>query len=173
MKGKFSLREVDKGMKALAQTMREVKNAHVKVGVLGDSEQNERKKGEAVTSVDLALIHEFGAPEAGIPERSFIRSTFEAKKNECAATAKALVTQIYEGRETPAKALGKLGAKLSADMKKTITAGIEPPNAESTMARKEAKSYRGAAPGSPVPLVDTGQLLSSITWSVEGAGGKK
>lgn len=172
MKGRFSLREIDRGMRALAQTMREVKNAYVKVGVLGDSE-HERQEGEAVTNVDLALIHEFGAPSAGIPERSFIRSTFEKKKSELATQAKGLVRSIYEGHETPGKALGKLGAKLAADIKKAVVAGIAPPTSPETTARKEAKTYKGAAKGSPVPLIDTGQLLSSITWVVEGTGGGK
>ncbi|MHC1623443.1 MAG: phage virion morphogenesis protein [Candidatus Methanospirareceae archaeon] len=41
--------------------------------------------GENITgeeAVNIAAVHEFGSPKRGIPKRSFIRSTFDEKKDE-------------------------------------------------------------------------------------------
>ena len=60
------------------------------------------------------------------------------------------------------RALGLLGARMSADMKMTIKNRIPPPLQPETIRRK----------GSDVPLIDTGQLINSITWAVLTKGEK-
>ena len=87
--------------------------------------------------------------------------------------------------------LNLIGMKMAADMKGYITqgAGVPPPNAPATLARKLRKgSWKrkpmpalddfgrlkdpGAA-GTPRPLVDTGRMVGSLTWLVRRGGDDK
>jgi hypothetical protein len=129
-----------------------------------------------ISAVELAAIHEFGSPRAGVPQRSFIRRTFEQNREEVAKKIAELASQFVfsrtrstlrslafwkrqKPRPSAARALGRLGAWGATLVKKTITtgAGVPPPNAPATIERK----------GSRRPLVDTGRLLGAITWEVE------
>jgi hypothetical protein len=123
--------------------------------------------GERPTNAQIAAYHEFGAPARHIPERSFIRSTFDVNRAKYVDTLRKLVKGIYEQKITVERALGIMGAMFSTDIKKRITTTneIQPPNAPATLARKLAKTRAGSK-GEPRVLVDTGQLVNSITWSV-------
>lgn len=138
------------GLSDLMHTLAKANGMGVKVGVLGGGQL-----------VDIALIHELGAPKAGIPERSFLRSTFEAKAKQLGKLAEQMAKKALEGQGVE-QSLNLIGTYLAAEIKKTIVNRIAPANADSTIARK----------GSDVPLVDTGQLINSITYTVahtEGA----
>ena len=58
-------------------------------------------------------------------------------------------------------ALGRIGLKIRDEIKERIRSGIEPGLAEATKDRK----------GSSTPLIDTGQLISSITWELRRISG--
>ena len=151
--------------------------ASVSVGVFGakgDAEHKmpEPKKGESraepLTVEDVAKINEFGI---GVPERSFIRSTYDQFIEQWRAMFFALMSRaIAESARTGKqlddhvrrKILQRMGLVMQAAMQGRIAAGdISPPNAPSTIARK----------GSSTPLEDTGQLRSSITIEIDlGAG---
>lgn len=129
---------------------------YVKVGVLGGAK--DARQGGEIGNVELAMIHEFGSPKAGIPERSFIRSTFEMGKAGYVADFRRLLVAVVEGKMTVPRALGLMGLKISSDIKKRVTSGtgIPPPNAPSTIAAK----------GSSRPLIDTGRLVNSVSHEV-------
>lgn len=133
------------------------RDAHVKVGVM-QSKGGGASAGAGLTMVDLATIHEFGAPAAGIPERSFIRRTFAEKHEALAAMTKRLAAAVVTKKMPVDRALGLLGAWGAAEVKRTITSGpgVPPPLSPVTIARK----------GSTRPLVDTGRLVGAITWQV-------
>ena len=137
---------------------RAVRDSHVKVGVLaskGGGEPNEA----GVTMVELAAIHEFGAPAAGIPERSFIRRTMKNKKRAIGEVTAMLARKLLDQRGfTVRSALEVLGVFAATEVKKTITEGehVPPPLAPATVAAK----------GSSRPLVDTGRLVGSINHEV-------
>ncbi len=107
----------------------------------------------------LGALHEFGAPAAGIPERSVIRATFDAKQSELAALQAQLAGQIIAGKTTVERALGIMGLRFQSWCQQRITSGSLAPNAPRTIARK----------GSDRPLVDTGQLVQAITFAVRDA----
>ena len=112
-----------------------------------------------ITLIELAYIHEFGSPKANIPERSFIRRTFNEPegKAELGALYAKLAKAVINGKMTAEKAIELLGMTMAAMVKKRITVyGLWPPNHPDTVARK----------GSSTPLVDTGQLVGSITYEV-------
>lgn len=133
------------------------KRPSVKVGVLGSAAAAAR--GGGITQAELAVIHEYGAPGAGIPERSFLRRTHAAKQREWAGLAQQLLVRCAQGRITVEQALGLIGQKASADVRRTITSGsgVPPPLKAATIRRK----------GSSRPLVDTGRLLNAISYEVQ------
>lgn len=145
--------------KRFQEKLKSSEHAHVKVGVLAKSG---RTADGTMSMVELAAIHEFGSPKAGIPERSFIRRTFENNKGDVARVTRSLAIEFVNGRVSLHRALSKLGAWGATQVKDTIAKGphIPPPLKPATVARK----------GSDRPLVDTGRLVGSIQWEVEGAG---
>lgn len=167
----FSVKSSNNLPALIDRLKREVAGSHVKVGVLGTGEARKPDEGEQpdATNVEVAIFNEFGTSE--IPERPFLRSTFAA--NEVAyreligKLLSAIVTRGFDVRA----GLDRIGFKVSADVKKTITQGDEvpPPNAPSTLKRKLEKTRKGAK-GSPRTLVDTGQLANSIAHATKIGG---
>lgn len=150
-----AVRVVDRGANALLRRLAKSREA-VRVGILDDSPKKAREGDGGRHSLEVAAVHEFGAPAAGIPQRSFIRATVDLNEREIARLQHATMTAFVQGKVTLRQGLDRIGMKVAAMMQKRFAAGIEPPLAESTIARK----------GSSKPLVDTGQLRSSITWVV-------
>lgn len=199
---RFSVQQVDHGwdvLKKLARTIRDGNN-FAKVGVLGNSKKAARR-GSKLSSVDLALIHEYGT--ATIPARSFIGATFEKKKAELVLLLQRLAPSVYAGTMTVDQMLALAATRLAADMKNTIREGIDPPLKPGSVSKRVSRlldvaEKRALAPqqgwkgfaalervrgrrqqvrmasevfgnhtGAEIPLVDTGQLVNSITYSVE------
>ena len=125
---------------------------HVQVGIFGDEAAEDRG---GITNVQVAAIHEFGLPP--MPERSFLRATFDMKAREIAQLAKNLRWRVFVGTMSNAKALGLLGAFVKGEVQKRMSRGIPPPLDPATIRRK----------GSSVPLIDTGQLRGSINYEVK------
>jgi hypothetical protein len=108
-------------------------------------------------NAEIGLIHEFGAPAAGIPARPFLKQTFERKRGELVALQAKIAQLLIAGKLTPEKAMGLLGAWAVGAIKATITRdGNFAPLKPATIKRK----------GSDKPLIDTGQLVGSITFVV-------
>jgi phage gpG-like protein len=151
------VRDVDHGWKKFRKQMDEIKadKTQVRVGILASSA--ERQGGE-ISNLELGMIHEFGAPGANIPQRSFLRATADQKKQAWGKLIEQLSKKLVNKGISLQDALGLLGQRASADIKNTITqgAGIPPPLKPETIRRK----------GSSRPLVDSGQLVASITYEV-------
>ena len=120
---------------------------------------------EVLDNVTLAVIHEFGAPSVGIPSRPFMRSAFDRNEGKYEQQLRLLVRGIYEGKTSERQALGLMGLAMATDIKLGITSGtgIAPADSPATIRRKLAK---GNGKGAPRTLVDTGQLLGSVSWAV-------
>lgn len=147
----------DKGWRALLKAVAASEKMHARVGILGSDAVDEHSES-GMTNAEIAFVHEYGSRDGVIPERSFIRSTFVTRK---AAELRAMLAKCGKAmfqKGLPLKtALGALGAWGAAEVKNTITqTDIPPPLEPATIAAK----------GSSKPLVDTGQLLGSITWDV-------
>ncbi len=165
-----SLKDTDKGWKAITERLKQIEESYVKVGVLADTEAGgmheiDPKTGQsaALTLAELAVVHEFGTQDGHIPERSFLRSTFDETHPQLAELGQKLIRGVIDGKIDVEKALGVMGSKLATDTKNKITTGegVPPPNAESTIKAK----------GSDRPLVDTGRLVNAITYQVTVGGG--
>lgn len=99
----------------------------------------------------VGIVHEFGSPKNGIPQRSFLRSTLNANRRAYMQLIKKLGKQVFLGKIDGAKALQLLGLRVQTDVRQKITDIKEP-----------ALTYREGN-----PLVQTGLLRSSITYVVE------
>jgi hypothetical protein len=149
-----TLKTTGRGVKGTIEDFKKAfkPGSHVVVGVLGTGPS--RGDGE-LTNAQLAVIHEFGTGH--IPERSFLRRTFDMKKQEW---FKVLVKLMKSKTAKSGDVLALMGERMKSDIKRQITtgAGIPPPNAPATIAAK----------GSSRPLVDTGRLVGSIDYNVRG-----
>lgn len=149
----------DRGWKSTARAVRAAAagaDAFVLVGIQGNkAAQQKEGTDEPITLVEVAAFNEFGL---GVPERSFLRGTFDLMQHQLERLSERLGERVASGQMDTRQALNIVGHALVNAIKDRISAGIEPPNAQSTIDRK----------GSSIPLIDHGQLRSSITHVVKG-----
>lgn len=153
-----------RGWKIIRDKLKKADGARVKVGVLASAGGNTRTADGKLNMVGLAAIHEYGAPKAGIPERSFIRSTFAARKDDVKRLSTRLGIGYIKGKISLARALETLGQAGVAMVRDTITRGDGPP--------PKLKPATIKAKGSDHRLIDTGRLLGSISYEVTNAGAR-
>ena len=187
MAGKVQVIDRDLGWGKVKQVFAEKgdKPSAVRVGIQGDGAV---KTEGGMSLVDIATVHEFGSTDGRIPQRSFIRSTFDKNKKQYQKLVNEMARQVLDGKVDADSGLGLIGQKFVADVKKTIRDGIEPPLAQSTIAgrTKKIKALAGNAnqsaataaaehlentgelpAGAVTPLIDTGRLINSIRSTVE------
>lgn len=148
------VKDTDHGYRAAVKASHG-KGGSVSVGILGSAASEAARGGKGETLGDVATYNEFGF---GVPERSFIRGWFDETEAANRAAFAKLWQGVLKGTRTAAQVFEVLGLKFQGDIQRRIVAGIEPPNSPRTIAEK----------GSSTPLVDTGQLKSSISYQVEG-----
>jgi hypothetical protein len=125
-------------------------------------EKTARDEGK-IGNAALGYIHEFGSPINNIPARPFlypgIKNSVREWQPKLAAAAEAALKGDSAAMLTQ---LDEAGLIASGAVKQTILAGIPPP-----VSRRRRGSRPAMGPGEAIPLVDTGQLLRSITWVVK------
>lgn len=141
----------DLGLKRIMRELEKAKTATVEVGIHEGSGQL-----DGVTIAQYAMYNEYGTSR--IPERSFMRSTFDEKLGEIKATMDRQYNQVITGNSTVFRALSRLGMEHETDIKQKIRDLKTPPNAKSTIAKK----------GSDNPLIDTGTMLNTVRYVVKG-----
>lgn len=143
-------RTTGKGLDGLIQYVQDMENEKVLVGVT--------KSTNGGRNAVIAMTHEFGSPVKNIPERSFLRSTLLENGDEYARLlANEIPNAIQSGVLSSAEAYGRLGLKVSNDVKLKLASGDFAPLSQRTIDRK----------GSSKPLIDTGELRQSITWELK------
>lgn len=147
----------------LLENVKGAKDSHVKVGVLASAGDVE---GGQFSLAELAAVHEYGSPENGIPERSFIRSTMTASKEEMAKRMEKIARNIVQGEGTIAEGLDQLGLWVSSKIKSRIVGRQIVPRLEDSEAGRRTIERKD----SDVTLVDTAQLLNAISWQVVEGG---
>lgn len=146
----------DRAWKQLRKRLPGIAKVKIRVGLVGS--EAEQTNGESnLTNAELGMIHEFGAPAAGIPARSFIRRTYDDKIDELKGMQLKLSKMLLDDKLDVARAFAILGEWGANAIKATIVQGkVEPGLKPQTIARK----------GSSKPLVDTAQLVNSISWVI-------
>lgn len=163
---KSRLSEVDKTLNMLIKSS-------VLVGIPAAAGRSDGGPNNAA----LGYIHETGAPEQNIPARPFLKPGIASVRGEIAqylaqGGAKALAAAGVEGGTVAKaqvevdKALHRIGLVAQNAARGQIQAGLAPPLSERTVyARLHRKRGRRSA-GPMTPLIDTGQLIRSITYTV-------
>lgn len=91
-----------------------------------------------------------------IPQRSFIRSTYDENLEVIHSTAAHVALDVAYKELDPGKGMEIIGNKVEGLIKKKIRTGPFKPNAPSTIRRK----------GSSRPLIDTGHLRQSVRYKI-------
>lgn len=137
----------------------------------------------------VAAANEFGNPAVGVPSRPFFRNAISENGRWEKPCGEAMAA-VTKGKIELDAAFNQLGLLVSADVKQSITDGNYVPLSQATidgrMARKTqgidnalendasnpkllAKKKEKLASGvATKPLIDTGQMLQSVTYSVTG-----
>lgn len=175
----------DTGWKQLQETLKTLGSGdHVKVGVLDDGKGAEQHDPKSkFTTAQIAAVMEYGTSDGKIPARPWISATFDANRPQYLLMLRRLLVQVVDGRMTLERVLNIMGAQIASDIKARVTQGepIPPPNAPSTIARKEALN-RGKVRGKIVhreatgrftsfavtgvrTLIDTARMVGAVTWA--------
>jgi len=141
----------DKGWERIHRQAKELEGAGAKVGVFGDATRD-----DGADMVLIAAANELGTDT--IPARPFIRGAYGEHKQDLGSTKDRLVGLVFRGTIDVERAVGLLGEKHAGQIQEYMTALDKPPNAPSTIAGKR---------GSTNPLIDTKQLLRSVTWKAD------
>lgn len=139
------------------RTLNYLQNYQIEIGIFGDSEGGDLHSDSGITVVEIATIHEFGAPRANIPERSFIRAGWDKYKGQIESVASRMMNDVFDG---------KISVDAYFETVGVFTVGRIQEYLRSSQGMKPLKQATIQAKGSSKPLIDTGQLIGSITHRV-------
>ena len=146
----------------------------VKIGVLSnpsamsgnikstDAKRRNGNKQTNTTVLDVAIVHEFGSPAQNIPERSFIRSTFDESEARIESRTLSIIRkEMKDGNPKPdaEKVFSLLGQWMVNLIQGKFRHNNWAPLKDPT---RGGRNKQGLAR----PLIDTGQLRSSITFEI-------
>ena len=140
---------------AYEKNLQQFKDSVVKAGILAKDGSNNHSEG--ITVFQIGMIHEFGAPEKNIPRRSFIRVPIENNIKEITKLIENNHKLVSENSMSAKVALDRIGLKAQNTIKKSFRDNDWKANSRATVKRK----------GSSRPLINTGQLVGSISYIVE------
>ncbi|MFC2948537.1 hypothetical protein [Virgibacillus sediminis] len=129
------------------------------IGIFGEDDTGDE------SYVMIANVHEFGITialpngEIRVPERSFMRSTFEEKEREWTAFIEERLDRVLAFQMSVEQMYEQMGAKVVSDIQNKIRTLDTPENAESTIKKKRSSN----------PLIDkggAGGLITRVTWKV-------
>ena len=133
--------------------LKKMTDMEIQVGFQGD-----QKYEDGTSIAQVAAINEFGASD--IPERPFMRQSFENHEGELLAACDAAQRLVSSGGSAE-QALQQIGVVAKGLVQDEIVNGGFAPNAESTIKKK----------GSEQPLIDTGTMRQSVNFVVKRRGG--
>jgi hypothetical protein len=156
----------DKGFRALFGRLAGAKGLSLTVGIHGPEGSEPAAGGGELTVTQIGIVHEYGLGNAYKKKpggRSFIRAWADENKEQNLATLAKIAQAVVQGKFDARTGLDRAGLLFVAQVQKRIKAGIPPALDEKTIAAK----------GSATPLIDTGQLWSSIRHKVSTEGEQK
>lgn len=148
----------DKGRNRILNEIDVLKGSYVTIGV--HSEAPPYPSGQSVQFV--ATENEFG--NSRIPERSFLRSTFDENRDTWRKKHRILLNAVIKGRTSTKLALRALGFEMATATQNKIITLQNPPNAQSTIDRKPLVGNN--------PLINTRHLLNNVGFETTVSKGK-
>jgi hypothetical protein len=147
----------------LTEEMLKVTAALTRKEVLVGIPDNSPRSGGPLSNAVLGYIHEFGSPAANIPARPFLIPTINKMQGQIANMLQKAVDFAYDKRMDQAEnQLEVIGLTVSTQVKQTIIAG----EGFAPLSRNTHRGRLQAAGQAIKPLIDTGQMLNSITYVV-------
>ena len=174
---KPGVRLVKDNLPKLYHALNVLPQSDVLVGV--PAEKAERSDGSKINNAEIAYIQNYGAPEAGIPQREFMRTGILKEKEKIIRYFRQAGDAALEGDKGKIeRALNAAGMTAQNSIRNVIRDGIPPALAESTLKARArlAKQKKGVAISkgakkqletgvvSTTPLIVTGGLLKSLTY---------
>ncbi len=141
---------IDKGYNRIIRSLKLTDKSRIETGFF----QGAKVSGSNFTIPEIAAVNEFGSRDGHIPERSFMRTTFDENRIRNIAFAKQQLSDVITGKRTVLIAMDRLGIKFRDDIKLKITEIKTPPNALGTIEDK----------GFDNPLINTGTMRSRVTF---------
>lgn len=147
----MAVKTKDTGFRNYYDALKALGSAKVAVGLFADVGDEVITKG---------VVNEFGS--GNIPERSFLRSTYNENYKDVAKDfvkihnailRKAKLLDRSSGNHKVLSKLKLIGLKQEAAIRRKIVTLRTPPNAESTIIKKKSSN----------PLIDTGELRISVS----------
>lgn len=146
--------------KQILAAVESVTKSSVYVGI--PATKAERTDDAPIGNAAIGYIQEHGAPENNLPARPFLIPGVKAVRAKVAAIFKRAGQSAIEGRTLDVeRGLNAAGMVAQVAVKKVITDGIPPPLSEGTLEKRRARGVTRET-----PLIDTGQLLNSITYVI-------
>lgn len=149
-------KDIDRGAEKVMVNLEVTDGSSVDIGIL-KGEVAGVIEGAKIEVAEIAIVQEFGSTKINVPERSFLRSVTDEKREKYKAVLKSLFSKVLLGTTTVPQALDLFGERVVGDVKRKITSIRQPPNAPSTIAKK----------GFDNPLIRTGTLRSRIKKRVK------
>jgi hypothetical protein len=143
----------DLGWESIKRNLREMDNVQTKVGLPAEGVPAAGEMTSMSEVATVGAVHEFGAPANNIPERSWLRSAYDENKRRLDQVKAKETGRVIDGKQNARQAIGRVGEWFAAQVKNKIRKGPFAPNLPATILRK----------GSTKPLIDTGQMIQSIT----------
>lgn len=151
----------------MEQAAAELDGRRVNVGVFGDQAWlagiHEYGCKIKVTDKMRAYLHRQGlhlkasTEYITIPERAFLRNGYDNSREQVVKHTESILGNVIEGTADSEDLLKMVGLLLSSGIKDYAVSQEGPPNHPFTTKRK----------GSSNPLVDTGNMIGSITYEVK------
>jgi len=140
----------DLGLKAFIRQLEVARTVEVAVGIHAGSVAHGQQIAE------YAACNEYGTDS--IPERSFMRSSFDENLSKIKADMDQQAGRVMAGQIDIRSALSVIGMKHQDRIKRKIGSNIQPANHPETIKKK--KSSR--------TLIDTGAMLNSVHYVIRG-----
>lgn len=168
LRPKIEIVEKDTGYAKLKEALLQLTGGFVKVGFPEGKEPGSagspgksRKKGKPKKPwqnmsevARVAVWNEFGVPAKKIPSRPFFRNAIDGSREELTTFKKNIYDQFLQKKITPHQALELIGLWMQNKIRESILKGSWAENAQRTKDQKESTK----------PLIDSGQLINSLTF---------
>ena len=167
----FEFKETFDNFLRLRKALKFLKDNPVYVGIPEDTDERKEegnKEKVGITNADLLYIHTNGSNVNNIPARPVIEPALKDGRDITNKQLGLAAKNALEGKEEEAyrhlSIAGTYGQKMCRDWFKNPKNNW-PPNSPGVIAKKIKKGSTN-----PRPLIDTGELLKSITYFVDRKG---
>lgn len=145
---------------AFLENLKAMQNKSVMIGIPHDKDA---RKEEGATNAQIGIVQEFGSGAKNIPPRPFLIPGVKEAQKEAIPILKSGAINAMHGEDIEIT-FNKVGLIGQNHVKAKIVNGQFAPLKASTLATRMRARKSGKA--GTKPLIDTGQLLNSITYVV-------